>query len=155
MLRREYETQVCSIARSLEVVGERWSLLVLRSVLLGVRRFDELQEALGITRSVLTARLRHLVDEGVLERRPYQDRPTRYEYHATEKGLELWPVLTHLLRWGDRHYPEPEGPPRLMRHRDCGGQPDDHLLCDRCGAPLSARDVRAERGPALIARGLD
>jgi DNA-binding HxlR family transcriptional regulator len=154
VLRREYETQVCSIARSLEVVGERWSLLVLRSVLLGVRRFDELQEALGITRSVLTARLRHLVDEGVLERRPYQDRPTRYEYHATEKGLELWPVLTHLLRWGDRHYPEPEGPPRVLLHRDCGGQPDDHLLCDRCGARLSARDMRAEPGPALLARGL-
>lgn len=109
---------------------------------------------MGITRSVLTARLRHLVDEGVLERRPYQDRPTRYEYHATAKGLELWPVLTHLLRWGDRHYPEPEGPPRLLLHRDCGGQPDDHLLCDRCGARLSARDMRAEPGPALIARGL-
>src|SRR5271157_4700515 len=86
VLKRDYETQVCSVARSLEVVGERWSLLILRSVLLGVNRFDDLLGDLGITRSVLTARLGRLVDEGVLERVPYQDRPPRFEYRATEKG---------------------------------------------------------------------
>lgn len=153
MLPREYDTQVCSIARSLEVVGERWSLLVVRSVLLGCHRFDDLQGVLGVTRSVLSARLKRLEAEGVLERRPYQERPVRHEYHLTQKGLGLWPVLVHLTRWGDEHYPEPEGPPRILEHRDCGGRPDDHLVCDRCGRPLVAGDVRARRNPALQGRG--
>jgi DNA-binding HxlR family transcriptional regulator len=138
---------VCSIARALEVVGERWSLLILRSVLLGVRRFDDLQAELGITRSVLTARLHRLVDEGVLARARYQDRPARYEYVPTEKGVELWPVLTHLMRWGDAHYPTPAGPPRIARHAGCGGRPDDHLVCDRCGEPLTARTIESIPGP--------
>jgi DNA-binding HxlR family transcriptional regulator len=152
MLKRGYETQVCSIARALEVVGERWSLLILRSVFLGVRRFDELQAELGITRSVLTTRLQHLVDQGVLERVPYQERPTRYEYRPTEKGRDLWPVLTHLMRWGDAHYPEPAGPPRITEHRGCGGQADDHLHCDRCGEPLTFETIISRPGPALTTR---
>ena len=115
MLKRAYETQVCSIARSLEVVGERWSLLIVRSVMLGRHRFDELLGELGITRSVLTTRLQRLVDESVLKRVPYQERPMRYEYRVTAKGRELFPVVVHLLRWGDAHYPEPSGPPRLDR----------------------------------------
>lgn len=154
VLHREYDTQVCSVARSLEVVGERWTLLLVRSVMLGVRRFDDLQAHTGVTRSVLTNRLRRLVDEGVLERRPYQERPTRHEYRLTKKGLALWPVIEHLRRWGDEHYPEPEGPPVEVVHRDCGGTPDDHLVCGRCGAALGARDVQARPGPALTARGL-
>lgn len=154
MLHREYDTQVCSVARSLEVVGERWTLLLVRSVMLGVRRFDDLQAHTGVTRSVLTSRLRRLVDEGVLERRPYQDRPPRYEYVLTPKGLGLWTVIEHLRQWGDEHYAEPEGVPVLVEHRDCGGHPDAHLLCDRCGAALTARDVRAVPGPALLARGI-
>jgi DNA-binding HxlR family transcriptional regulator len=150
MLKREYDTQVCSIARSLEIVGERWSLLILRSVFLGVHRFDDLLDALGITRSVLTARLQRLVEEGVLERVPYQQRPVRHEYRATAKGRELWPVLAHLLRWGDEHYAGPDGPPRILEHRDCGGHPDAHLMCDRCGAPLAYEDVRSLRGPGAL-----
>jgi DNA-binding HxlR family transcriptional regulator len=146
MLKREYETQVCSIARSLEVVGERWSLLIVRSVLLGVHRFDDLLGELGITRSVLTTRLERLVDEGVLKRVPYQQRPMRYEYRLTAKGRELFPVVVHLLRWGDAHYPEPGGPPRLIEHHDCGGRPDDHLLCDRCGEPLTYFNTTARPG---------
>jgi DNA-binding HxlR family transcriptional regulator len=153
MLKRDYETQTCSVARSLEVVGERWSLLILRSVLLGVYRFDDLLNSLGITRSVLTARLQRLVDEGVLERVPYQERPTRYEYRATAKGIELWPVIAHLLRWGDEHYPEPAGIPRIVEHRGCGGRPDDHLLCDRCGEPLTYFNVVARPGPGAPAAG--
>jgi DNA-binding HxlR family transcriptional regulator len=149
MLKRDYETQTCSIARSLEVVGERWSLLIVRSVLLGVRRFDGLQAELGITRSVLTTRLQRLVDEDVLERVPYQERPTRYDYRATAKGRELFPVIAHLLRWGDSHYPEPAGPPRLLEHRDCGGGPSDHLLCDRCGEPLTYFNTTARPGPGV------
>jgi DNA-binding HxlR family transcriptional regulator len=151
MLKREYETQECSIARSLEVVGERWSLLIVRSVLLGVRRFDELLAGLGITRSVLATRLGRLVDEGVLERVQYQERPPRFEYCATDKGRDLWPVLAHLLRWGDTHYPDPAGPPRVLEHADCGGHPDDHLLCDRCGERITVATVRARRGPSAHA----
>jgi DNA-binding HxlR family transcriptional regulator len=153
VLKRDYETQTCSIARSLEVVGERWSLLILRSVFLGVRRFDDLLDALGITRSVLATRLDRLVDEGVLKRVPYQERPSRYEYRATAKGHELWPVILHLLRWGDAHYPEPAGVPRIVEHAGCGGRPDDHLLCDRCGEALSYFNTTAHPGPGLIAAG--
>src|SRR5579859_4767621 len=93
MLGRDYEGQVCSIAAALEVVGERWSLLIVRDVLLGVRRFDELREHLGIARNVLQSRLERLVEEGVLERVPYQQRPRRCEYRLTEKGLDLWPTI--------------------------------------------------------------
>ena len=113
MLKREYETQTCSIARSLEVVGERWSLLILRSVLLGARRFDQLLDVLGIPRSVLTERLRRLVDEGVLERRPYQG--TRCEYHLTASGRELVPILERLYAWGRRHAVAPDDPDRHRR----------------------------------------
>src|ERR1700710_307896 len=121
MLGRDYETQTCSIARALEVVGERWSLLVLRSILLGHGRFDDIQRDLDITRSVLAARLRRLEGAGVSERRAYQARPERFEYLLTEKGLELWPVLNHLRRWGDAHYAPAEGPPVVVEHIGCGG----------------------------------
>lgn len=147
MLHREYQTQVCSIARSLEVVGERWSLLIVRSVLRGVVRFDDLKDELGITRSVLTTRLQHLCAEGVLEREQYSERPPRFEYRVTEKGAELWPMLVHLLRWGDKHYPEPAGPPMVIEHDGCGGRPDGHLVCDRCGALLEAANVTTTPGP--------
>lgn len=153
MLKRDYERQTCSIARSLEIVGERWSLLILRSVLLGVHRFDDLLKELGITRSVLATRLQRLVDEDVLERVPYQERPPRHEYRATAKGRELWPVVLHLLRWGDAHYPEPTGAPRIIEHTRCGGQPDDHLLCDRCGEALTYFNTTTRPGPGLAAVG--
>ena len=151
MLKREYETQTCSVARSLEVVGERWSLLIMRSVFLGVHRFDDLREELGITRSVLTTRLERLVDEGVLKRVPYQQRPPRHEYRTTAKGRELFPVILHLLRWGDAHYPEPDGVPRIVEHAGCGGRPDDHLLCDRCGERLDLLNTASRPGPGLVA----
>jgi DNA-binding HxlR family transcriptional regulator len=151
VLKREYETQTCSIARSLEVVGERWSMLILRSVFLGVHRFDDLRGALGITRSVLTTRLERLVDEGVLKRVPYQERPPRHEYRATAKGGELFPVVLHLLRWGDAHYPEPAGAPRVVEHAGCGGRPDDHLLCERCGEPLTYFNTASRPGPGARA----
>ncbi|MFF3453872.1 winged helix-turn-helix transcriptional regulator [Streptomyces sp. NPDC002730] len=141
MLVRDYDSQVCSIARSLEVVGERWSLLILRSVMAGRRRFDELRDELDIARGVLTARLRRLEEHGVLERRLYQERPDRYEYVPTDKGLDLWPVLNHLLQWGDRYYPDQGGPPVTVTHDGCGGQPDRHQMCDRCGAALGPQNT--------------
>jgi DNA-binding HxlR family transcriptional regulator len=147
MLGRLYDDQTCSVARSLEVVGERWTLLVLRDAFLGVRRFDDFQRSLGVARNVLTARLGRLVDEGVLERVAYQERPRRYEYRLTEKGLGLWPVIVALVRWGDDHYPEEAGSPRVFEHRGCGGRLTERLACDRCGAELGPRDVRALPGP--------
>jgi DNA-binding HxlR family transcriptional regulator len=145
MLKREYD-QVCSVARSLEVLGERWTLLVIRDVFTGKRRFDAIQEDLGIARNVLAARLSRLVEEGILERRPYQQRPTRYEYFLTEKGLELWPVMVAMMDWGDRHLAA-AGPPVVIRHKECGGVVDGRGYCGRCGERLDARDAYAEPGP--------
>lgn len=143
MLPRTYDGQTCSLARALEVVGERWTMLILRDVFMGLRRFEELHEHLGVTRSVLSTRLAHLVEEGVLERRPYQARPERFEYRLTEKGLGLWPATVALMQWGDAHYAPPEGPPVRLVHEGCGGTVDARRTCDRCGAPLGPRDVRA------------
>src|SRR3979490_2950741 len=103
MLRNDYENQTCSIAAALEVVGERWSLLIVRDVMLGLRRFDELQANLGVARNVLQTRLTRLLDHGVLESPPCGGPPPRYEYRLTEKGLDLWPAIVALMQWGDRH----------------------------------------------------
>jgi DNA-binding HxlR family transcriptional regulator len=150
MLPRTYDTQVCSIARTLEVVGERWTLLILRDALLGIRRFDDFQADLGIARNVLTDRLGRLVEAGVLERRAYSERPLRHEYRLTDKGRDLWPVVHALARWGDKHE-APGGPPRLFVHRDCGGAIDDHRICEACGAAVEVRDVQALPGPGAAA----
>lgn len=151
MLGNDYRGQNCSIARTLEIVGERWSILVLRDVFLGVRRFDALQRNLGVARNVLATRLERLVGEGILEKVPYQERPPRHEYRLTEKGLDLWPIIVELLRWGDRHATSPEGPPVVLRHRDCGGLLGDRRICERCGQPLGVHDVRAERTAGVTA----
>src|SRR3954451_17817739 len=143
MLGRSYEGQVCSIARSLEIVGERWTLLVLRDAFRGKRRFEDFQRSLGIARNVLTERLGRLVGEGVVERRRYQERPARYEYRLTEKGKDLWPVMVDLLQWGDRHCADADGPPVTLSHRDCGGGVDERRTCTACGAALGPRDVVA------------
>ncbi len=147
MLKNDYEGQVCSIAGALEVVGERWSLLIVRDVMLGLRRFDEIQADLGIARNVLQTRLVRLLEQGVLERRPYQQHPPRCEYRLTEKGLDLWPAMVALMRWGDQYAAPAAGPPVLLEHRGCGGALDDHRMCAACGARLSVRDVRAVPGP--------
>ena len=149
MLRNDYPGQVCSIARSLEIVGERWSLLIVRDVMNGHRRFDQLQKGLGVARNVLSARLQRLIEEDILERRAYQSNPERYEYFLTEKGLDLWPALIALLSWGDRYSPGPEGPPMLIVHKECGGAVSDRGVCESCGKVLHARDARALPGPGL------
>jgi DNA-binding HxlR family transcriptional regulator len=154
MLRSDYPGQVCSIAKALEVIGERWSLLIVRDVMNGHRRFDELQKGLGIARNVLSARLTRLVEEDILERRSYQLNPERYEYFLTEKGLDLWPALIALLAWGDHHSPTPEGPPMLIVHKACGGPVNDRGICEACGEVLHARDARALPGPGVGALAL-
>jgi DNA-binding HxlR family transcriptional regulator len=147
MLGNDYKDQNCSIARALELVGERWTILVLRDVFLGVRRFEAIQRNLGVARNVLAARLDRLVDEGILEKALYQERPPRHEYRLTDKGLDLWPVIVELLQWGDRHLAPAAGPPVVIRHRGCGGTLGERRICTRCGEPLGVRDVRAETGP--------
>lgn len=149
MLRRDYPDQNCSIAKSLEVIGERWSLLIVRDVMNGNRRFGELQRSLGVARNVLSARLQRMVDEEILERRAYQESPPRYEYFLTEKGLDLWPALIALLNWGDRYSAGPEGPPKLIIHKECGGRVSDRGICESCGKILHARDARQVPGPGL------
>ena len=146
MLGRTYEGQNCSVAKSLELIGERWTMLVVREVFLGNRRFDKIATRLDIARNVLTTRLARLVDEGVLEKVRYQERPERFEYRLTEKGIDLWPIMVSLIQYGDRYY-APEGPPMILRHKDCGGLVDAHRICSTCGERLTARAVRAELGP--------
>ena len=109
MLPRTYDDQDCSIARALEVLGDRWTMLVIREAFMGVRRFDDFQRNLGVARNVLTDRLGRLVEEGILGRMPYQERPERFEYRLTGKGVDLWPVMMSLMPWGDR-LPGPTGP---------------------------------------------
>jgi DNA-binding HxlR family transcriptional regulator len=147
VLRRDYPGQACSLAKSLEVIGERWSLLIVRDVMNGNRRFSSIQASLGVARNVLSARLQRLIDEDILERRAYQESPPRHEYFLTEKGLDLWPILLAMMHWGDRHSAGPEGPPVLVFHKDCGGPVSDRGVCEACGETLNARDARALPGP--------
>lgn len=148
MLQRTYPDQVCSIARALEVVGERWSLLVLREAFLGVRRYEDFLRGLGAASNVLSARLHTLCEHGVLERRRYQERPARFEYVLTAKGRELLPVIAALMQWGDRHYAE-QGPPRLLLHAEDGGAATATISCDACGRRLDPADVEPREGPGL------
>jgi DNA-binding HxlR family transcriptional regulator len=146
MLRRDYEGQNCSIARALEVVGERWTLLIVRDVFLGLRRFDELQENLGIARNVLTDRLNRLVDEGILERARYSERPERYEYRLTDRGRELNVALTALRQWGDKYLSAE--PPRLLR-RKADRKPVVAALVPKGADVLRPEEVETVPGPSL------
>jgi DNA-binding HxlR family transcriptional regulator len=149
MLNRIYEGQVCSLARALEVVGERWTLLIIRDALNGMNRFDDFQRSLGVARNVLTDRLSLLVENGVFERVRYQERPARFEYRLTDVGRELAVAVIALLQWGDRHLAGPAGPPRLTEHPDCGGEVSVRFVCEKCGQVTD--DVVTKEGPALLA----
>jgi DNA-binding HxlR family transcriptional regulator len=144
VLKRDYEGQNCSIARALEVVGERWTLLIVRDVFLGRRRFDELQESLGIARNVLTDRLHRLTDEGILERVRYSERPERYEYRLTTKGRDLNVALTALRQWGDAYLSEK--PPMLLR-RKSDRKPVLAALVPKGTRALRAEEVETVPGP--------
>jgi DNA-binding HxlR family transcriptional regulator len=143
MERKSFENMACSVAQCLEVVGEWWSMLLIRDAFLGVRRFDEFHERLGISRNVLTQRLTKLVEEGVLQKQPYQQNPPRYEYLLTDKGRDLWPVLTSMRQWGDR-YAAPNGPHVRVYHRACEHAAGFDLHCAHCGEKVTHRDVRVE-----------
>ena len=148
MLKRDYEGQVCSIARALEVVGDRWTLLVIRDVARGRRRFDQLLDGLGIASNVLTDRLNRLVDEGVLERVRYSERPERFEYRLTKKGGELSVALLALMQWGDRYLSEK--PPRIARRRS-DGSPVSVRIVAKDGSLVAPRDLEIAPGPGATA----
>jgi DNA-binding HxlR family transcriptional regulator len=134
------EPRPCSIARTLDIVGEKWALLAVREVFLGNRRFDEMVHRTGAPRDTLAARLRTLVDAGILERRRYQEHPARFEYHLTDAGRDLYPVIVTLMRWGDQYLAGEAGPPLLLQHH-CGHQLTAQVICQSCGEPLRARDT--------------
>ena len=137
----------CSIARTVAVLGERWTLVILREAFNRRRRFDDIQRDLGIARNVLTERLESLVWDGVLERRAYQERPLRYEYVLTAKGRDLQSVLLAMVAWGDRWQSAKSGPPVKLRHERCGSDTTAEVVCSCCGEPLEAGEVIARAGP--------
>ncbi len=135
----------CSIGRAMDLLGERWTMLILREAFWGVRRFTELQRNLGIARNILSARLQALVAAGILERRLYHEEPERYEYVLTQKGRDLYPAIVAIMRWGDKHLSEGQAPPLVLRH-SCGGDAAPHLACAHCGEPVDPRDITPEPG---------
>ncbi|MEX0838527.1 MAG: helix-turn-helix domain-containing protein [Parvibaculum sp.] len=147
----ELDREACSLARTLSVVGDRWTLLVLRECFLRIRRFEEFEQRLGIARHVLADRLKKLTDAGVLEKIPYRERPRREEYRLTEKGLALYPAMLALLDWGDKYMSGKEGPPLLRRHKTCGHVAHAVPSCSECGEPLDARAMTVEAGPGAPA----
>jgi DNA-binding HxlR family transcriptional regulator len=133
----------CSVARTLDVVGEWWTILIVRDALLGVTRFEDFHRRLGVARTVLTARLERLVEAEVMSRQLYCDRPPRHEYVLTEKGRDLWPVVMAMMRWGDRWAAGTDGPPLTLRHA-CGQDLTAAPLCTGCGEPIDPDHVSAE-----------
>jgi len=143
----ELAAEHCSVARALSVIGDRWTFLVLRQCFLGTRRFNDFLDALGISRPLLKERLDKLVDEGVLRRDLYQERPPRHEYRLTDKGIDLYPVITAMLAWGDRWMADENGPPLILEHRPCGHTMVPVPVCPHCGDPVDPRDVKATLRP--------
>lgn len=141
------EEELCSLARTIGVIGDRWTLLILRECFLRTRRFEGFQSALGITRHLLAERLKKLVRMGVLRRIPYQESPMRHEYILTQKGLDLYPIMMALVHWGDTHMLDERGRPLLHEHKKCGKLFDPVMVCSECGEPLLAKEVVTHPGP--------
>jgi DNA-binding HxlR family transcriptional regulator len=148
MQRTQFGAMECSIARTMDVAGEPWSPLIVRNIYVGISRFDQLQESLGISRKVLAERLRWLTEAGVLERREYSAGPVRHEYKLTEKGLDLVEVLMVMVRWGDKWLADEAGPPVLYRHHACGQISHVELHCSECGEPMGPASIDVLAGPA-------
>ncbi|MFF5181177.1 winged helix-turn-helix transcriptional regulator [Micromonospora sp. NPDC000316] len=150
----DWSVENCTIARAMEILGERWTLVVLREVFNGVRRFDDMRVRTGIPRQVLTNRLAVLVERGVLRREPYQEpgSRSRHEYRLTEMGLALWPVLVAVLGWGDRYLADPEGSPLRVEHRDCGAEVRVELRCAEGHELAEPREVQPRPGPGARRR---
>ncbi len=153
MRRTSFVDMNCSVAQSLELIGDWWTLLILRDALLGVRRFEEFQSNLGIARNVLSTRLDALVEGGIMDRRRYSDRPPRDEYVLTEMGKDLWQVMTVLRQWGDRWILDGREPVVTV-HDDCGEVTRAELCCSECGERLDRRRIHVERGPGYESSSL-
>lgn len=154
MTRTSLSDTACSIARATDVFADAWTALIMRDVLVGITRFDDITEDLGISRKVLAARLARLVEEGVLSRERYQERPVREHYRATEKGKDLYPVLLALANWGDRWYSGEAGPPARIHHHGCGQDTTAVSACAHCGEPLTIDNTVQLPGPGgRIGRG--
>jgi DNA-binding HxlR family transcriptional regulator len=147
MQRTSFDKMSCSIARTVDVIGEWWTPLVIRDLLLGITRFDAIQRDLGISRKVLTQRLGALMEHGIVKRRPYQENPTRYDYFLTEKGADLASVLLALQAWGDRWIFGDDSAPVLLRHESCGQTVKPVPSCSSCGEQLKPADVTLLPGP--------
>ena len=155
MRRTSFSGMRCSVARTLEIAGEWWTFLILRDLFKGVRRFDDMQRHTGIARNILSDRLRTLVDHGIIERRPYQERPERFEYRLTEKGIDLYPVIISLMRWGDRWETDEYGPPVILTHKACGHDAMPVMACPECGVEINARQMTWRPSAAAVAAELD
>ncbi|WNZ25429.1 helix-turn-helix transcriptional regulator [Leptolyngbya sp. NK1-12] len=153
MKRTDFSHICCSVARTLDLIGEWWSLLIVRDIFLGIRRFEEIRQDLGISRKVLTERLESLVAVEILERRRYQKRPERYEYWLTEKGMELYSVLLVLMRWGDRWTAE-NGVPLEIIHTTCGVVTEPIVVCAHCGTELNAHNTQHRPGSGFTTDSL-
>jgi DNA-binding HxlR family transcriptional regulator len=149
--RKSFADVNCSVAQCLEIVGERWTLLIVRDLFFGVSRFDVFEARLGIARNVLTQRLQHLVEHGVIERIPYQQNPVRYDYVLTAKGRDLAKVVTAMREWGDR-WAAPDGPPVVLVHDSCGEPTTMVPHCSHCGERLRGGQVHPEPGPGAADR---
>lgn len=139
----------CSVARTLSVIGDRWTMLVIRNAFLGTRRFDDFHTALGMTRHVLSDRLERLVKAEVLKKVAYQERPARYEYRLTDKGRDLYPVLLALTGWGDKWLDEGRGAPVVYQHKTCGHMTRPVMVCSECHEPVNPREMTPMAGPGL------
>jgi DNA-binding HxlR family transcriptional regulator len=140
----------CSVARTVELVGDTWNLMVVRELFLGSKRFDDIATQIGISPHLLSVRLRKLTEAGVLTREAYQQRPLRYQYRLSAKGRDLWPVIVTLKNWGDRWLDWPEGPPLALRHKGCGHASTPTLVCSECGEPVDALAMHAEPGETML-----
>ena len=138
--------ETCSVARAMDILGERWTMLIMREAFYGVRRFSDMQRNLGIARNILSTRLQTLVRAGILERRRYQEEPERFEYRLTQAGRDLYPAVIAIMKWGDEYLAEEAGPPVVLRH-SCGELIDPVLVCNHCGGALHPHDVTPEPGP--------
>ena len=147
----EHRFQNDSVERALRIFGDRWTFMIIREAFFGVRRYGQLARNLGLSRTILSDRLKTLVDYGIFERRLYREQPERHEYVLTDAGRELYPAIVCMMRWGDRYLSGPEGPPLVLRHTLCGHDADPRLVCGHCEAELRARDVEPQPGPGALA----
>jgi DNA-binding HxlR family transcriptional regulator len=152
MKRTSFANWPCSIARAMDLLGDWWTPLVLREAFYGIQRFDDFQAGLNIARNTLADRLRTLVTEGLMEKKPYQTDPVRYDYVLTQKGRDFFPVLVALQRWGDRWLADEAGPPIVLHHERCGHDGEAEVVCSSCGEPMTSADTSMRIGPGYPER---